>query len=100
MPVIKLETDPSNGDLILPLSNDLMEKVGWKIGDTIRWTEHKGGSWHLTKVNEQLDLFDEKDEAVLELMKENQRLKTQIEHLTSVVEEYKKSYDSINDDWK
>jgi hypothetical protein len=98
MPTIKLETDPSTGDLILPLSDELMKEVGWKIGDTIRWTEKKDGSWHLTKVNEQLDLFDEKDEAVLELLKENQRLKTQIEHLNSEITEYKKTLDI--DDWK
>lgn len=98
MSIIKIETDPSTGDLVLPLSDELMKEVGWKIGDTIRWTEKKDGSWHLTKVNEQLDLFDEKDEAVLELLKENQRLKTEIEHLTSEIIEYKKSIDI--DDWK
>ena len=70
MSIIKIETDPSTGDLVLPLSDELMKEVGWKIGDTIRWTEHKDGSWHLTKVNEQLDLFDEKDEAV-EIITEN-----------------------------
>jgi sulfite reductase beta subunit-like hemoprotein len=98
METIKIETDPSTGDLVLPLSDKLMREVGWEIGDTIRWTEQKDGSWHLTKVNQQLDLFDEKDEAVLELMKENQRLKTQVENLTNEIKEYKQSFD--NDDWK
>ena len=98
MATIKLETDPATGDLILPLSDDLMQKVGWQIGDTIRWTEQKDGSWHLTKVNQQLDLFDEKDEAVLELLKENQRLKHEVENLKTEIQEYKKSFDI--DDWK
>jgi sulfite reductase beta subunit-like hemoprotein len=98
MATIKLETDSTTGDLVLPLSDELMREVGWKNGDTIRWTEQKDGSWHLTKVNQQLELFDEKDEAVLELMKENQRLKTQVENLTNEIKEYKQSFD--NDDWK
>lgn len=98
MPIVKIETDPATGDLILPLSDTLMEEVGWKIGDTVRWIDNKDGSWSLHKVEHQLDLFDEKDEAVLELLKENQRLKTQVENLTSEIQEYKNSLDI--DDWK
>ena len=85
-------------DFILPLPDDLMAEVGWKIGDTVRWKDNGDGTWSIHKIEDQLDLFDEKDEAVLALMKENQRLKSEVEHLTSVITEYKNTYDT--DDWK
>jgi hypothetical protein len=85
-------------DLILPLPDDMMEEAGWKIGDTVRWTDNGNGTWSIHKVEEQLDLFDEKDEAVLALMKENSDLKSQIEHLKIELKEIKNTFDI--DDWK
>jgi len=95
---IKLEEDKDTGDLILPLSDEIMKEAGWKIGDKLRWIDMKDGSWMLQRVHEQLDLFDEKDEAVLALLKENHALKEQVKNLTSLIEEYKNTYDI--DDWK
>jgi hypothetical protein len=46
--IVKLEQD-ENGDLILPLGDGLLEKVGWKIGDTIVWTDNGDGSWTMSK---------------------------------------------------
>lgn len=98
MPTIKLETDPTTGELVLPISDELMKEVGWKIGDTIRWTEQDNGSWHLTKVNEQLELdFDEKDDAILSLLTENQRLKAENEELKR---ENKEILSRFEDDYK
>ena len=96
MSKVKLEQDGE--DLILPLSDDLMKQVGWKVGDTVRWTDNKDGTWSLHKVEDQLDLFDEKDEAVLTLLKENQRLKDQVKDLESLIVEYKEQLNT--DDWK
>ncbi len=48
---IKLKED-ENGDLILPLSDELLKEVNWKEGDTVQWEEHKDGSYSLTKKNE------------------------------------------------
>ena len=98
MATVKLETDPSTGDLVLPISDELMREVGWKIGDTIRWTEQKDGSWHLTKVNQQLELdFDEKDDAILTLLTENQRLKAENADLKRENQEIRNFYE---DDYK
>ena len=36
--IITLEKD-ENGDLILPLSDELCAEVGWKIGDTLEWID-------------------------------------------------------------
>ena len=54
--VIELETDPATGDLILPLPDDMLEEVGWKPGDTIKWTDNKDGSWTMSKVEEATEL--------------------------------------------
>jgi hypothetical protein len=46
--IITLETD-ENGDLVLPLGDELCNEVGWKIGDTIEWIDNEDGSWTLRK---------------------------------------------------
>ena len=46
---ITVEEDPETGDLVLPFSDELMAELGWKIGDTVTWTDMKDGSWTLTK---------------------------------------------------
>jgi antitoxin component of MazEF toxin-antitoxin module len=34
---VTLEEDPATGDLILPIPDDLMDQMGWQIGDTLSW---------------------------------------------------------------
>jgi hypothetical protein len=46
--IVTLEQD-ENGDLILPLGDELCKEVGWEIGDTIVWTDNGNGSWSMTK---------------------------------------------------
>ena len=46
--IVRLEQD-ENGDLILPLGDELCESVGWKIGDTIVWKDNEDGSWTMSK---------------------------------------------------
>ena len=50
--IVKLEQD-ENGDLLLPLSEEVLKCVGWKVGDIIIWNENKDGTFTLTKKNEQ-----------------------------------------------
>jgi hypothetical protein len=45
---VKLEED-ENGDLILPLSPDILRQMGWDEGDTLLWEELPSGSWSLKK---------------------------------------------------
>lgn len=49
--IVSLEED-ENGDLILPLNDDILEGVGWKTGDTIEWIDNKDGSWTMRKKEE------------------------------------------------
>jgi hypothetical protein len=46
--IVKLEQD-ENGDLVLPLSDELLQSVGWKIGDTVVWKDNEDGSWSMSK---------------------------------------------------
>lgn len=41
--------DSATGDIILPLPAELLEQVGWKEGDEIKWVEGKDGAWILQK---------------------------------------------------
>ena len=52
---ITLEEDPENGDLVLPLTDEILKEVGWQIGDTLEWTDNKNGTWSIKrKENEQI----------------------------------------------
>lgn len=46
---VTVEED-ENGELVLPFSQDIMDAVGWKIGDTVNWQQNEKGEWTLTKV--------------------------------------------------
>jgi hypothetical protein len=49
---ISLEEDPETGDLIMPLSDEILESAGWKEGDTLQWIDNEDGSWILRKTDE------------------------------------------------
>lgn len=44
------------GELILPLDDEIFAETGWKIGDTIKWTDNGDGSWTMSKVEEDKQL--------------------------------------------
>jgi len=50
MATLTVQKDPETGDFFLEFPSDLLEKVGWKVGDTLKWTDQGNGSWELTKV--------------------------------------------------
>lgn len=43
------QEDPETGDLILPLPQELLDRMGWKEGDNLEWKESTNGSWILSK---------------------------------------------------
>ena len=55
--IVYLEED-ENGDLILPLSDELCAEVGWKVGDTLEWIDNGDGSWSLKKMEKELVLVE------------------------------------------
>ena len=46
MPTVSLVAD--GDDLILPLPSSVIKDLGWKIGDTVIWTDNNDGSFSLT----------------------------------------------------
>lgn len=53
--IVELVAD-ENGDLVLPLDDEIFAETGWKIGDTIKWTDNGDGSWTMSKVEEEKQL--------------------------------------------
>jgi hypothetical protein len=47
--IVTLEEDPATGELILPFTDEMLEGLGWKEGDTVEWIDNKNGSWSLAK---------------------------------------------------
>lgn len=45
---VQLEED-SNGDLILPLTLDVLNQVGWKPDDTLKWIDNSDGTFSIIK---------------------------------------------------
>lgn len=44
------EAQDGSGDLLLPLPQELLDKMEWVEGDIFNWTDNKDGSWILEKV--------------------------------------------------
>jgi hypothetical protein len=56
--VITLESD-DEGNLVLPLDDEILKEVGWETGDVIDWIDNKDGSWTMKKkVKKQLVLVE------------------------------------------
>ena len=52
---VTLEEDPDTGEMVLPLSDEILEECGFKIGDDIKWTDRGDGSWAIDKVEKSED---------------------------------------------
>ena len=57
MTTVTLEED-KDGNLILPISDEMMAELGWKIGDTINWNDNEDGSWTMSKLETELVLVE------------------------------------------
>ena len=47
---VQLEEDPSTGELILPLSEDILDACDLQEGDSIKWVDRGDGTWAIEKV--------------------------------------------------
>jgi hypothetical protein len=48
MTTVYLEED-SDGELILPLDFDLINQMGWNVGDTLQWIDNGDGTYSIKK---------------------------------------------------
>ena len=46
--IVELQED-SNGELILPFSEDILDEMGWNVGDTLQWIDNGDGTYSITK---------------------------------------------------
>lgn len=44
-----VQLDKETGEHMLEFTDEMMEEVGWKIGDNITWTDNHDGSFTLSK---------------------------------------------------
>ena len=44
-----LEDPDHPGEFMLDLGQDLVDQLGWKIGDTVTWRDNLDGTWTLTR---------------------------------------------------
>lgn len=50
--IVTLETDPETGELVLPIPQEILDELGWQLGDIISFTQNDDKiSWQLTKRN-------------------------------------------------
>ena len=41
--------DPETKDLLLDLGQDVLDFLGWQVGDVIEWIDNEDGSWTIKK---------------------------------------------------
>ena len=46
---IKLKEDPDSKDLVLPIPTELLNQMGWDIGDDLVWSDNFDGSVSVIK---------------------------------------------------
>ncbi len=47
--ILNVDEDPSTGDGILNLPEDLLKEAGWKEGDCLHWIDNKDGTYNIIK---------------------------------------------------
>jgi hypothetical protein len=48
--IVELEEDADTGDLVMPIPPELLQELGWRIGDTLTWEPGEDlTSYRLTK---------------------------------------------------
>ena len=52
---LQIVEDPQSGDLLLDLTEELCNEMGWTVGDTLKWEDLGNGSWSLRKIDVVLD---------------------------------------------
>ena len=58
--IVILEQDPDNPDeLILPLSEEIINRLNWKVGDTLKWIDNKDGTWILKLAKSSIPIEEE-----------------------------------------
>ena len=65
---VSVQEDPKSKDLFFELPPELMESLGWKTGDDLKWDETKEGGFILKKVKYETIELDFDDEELFKYM--------------------------------
>jgi len=93
---VSVQEDPKSKDLFFELPPELMEGLGWKTGDDLKWDETDNGGFRLKKVKMEtveLDFDDEELFKYMQLAHEKNMSFNQLveEALTDVIEREEKN---------
>jgi hypothetical protein len=47
--VITLQADPDTGDLVIPLTQEILQQSGFDVGDVLTWAETEPGVFRVSK---------------------------------------------------
>lgn len=48
---VKIQEDPDTGDLVLPIPDAWLDSLGWRVGDTLKWSKRSSGDWELNNLS-------------------------------------------------
>lgn len=54
---LEVKEDNESGEYFIELPQELLDSAGFNIGDTLKWTDNKDGSWSLTKGEDIMDYY-------------------------------------------
>ncbi len=46
-----VQEDTDTGDLLLPIPQELLDRLGWVEGDELEWSQSEDGFWMLSKLS-------------------------------------------------
>jgi bifunctional DNA-binding transcriptional regulator/antitoxin component of YhaV-PrlF toxin-antitoxin module len=70
-------------DLILPLDDEIFDALGWKVGDTIKWTDNGDGSWTISRDESALPVSEQ---SLVYRLRKRAEIRRQIPNRKSVEE--------------
>lgn len=47
---VQIEMDPETLDLIMPIPEEILQKLGWGLNDVLEWGDNQDGTWTIRKV--------------------------------------------------
>jgi hypothetical protein len=50
---VQVDFDPEHKEYVLPLPNELLNEMGWDIGDELLWEEDENGTYSIKKVDKE-----------------------------------------------
>ena len=56
--VATIDYDPELNEHVLVFGEDLINEMGWQVGDTLEWIDNSDGSWSIMRVSKDASKTD------------------------------------------